>query len=343
MSVSESIAPLPRPREQVIPQAENLFKIALFVTLLFVSFWLTQSAVNRIQALGFSPTVTWAQIALVVAVLATANCFLLVGLGVLAHEAVHKVLFKDVFWNDLFGGLLWAMGLVPFYANRQFHLTHHRHAHQKRLDPENPMHNHSFWVAFLLGSVVGLLLQYRIFFTNLLARPFEKGFRARLLKDILFILTGAAVYLLVLPAMGVSPLYTVGPTLLVLPLVFGLRAMSDHYGIPEVTRRSARRQDVIEGPSPFEKAEPSPLRYHVTGWVVETSPFLEWLWSHVNLHEVHHKYPYLAHTYLKRIYRESRDREPYLVAKGFIGSLRNLRSRAYYGDPDDMKQFLAEG
>jgi len=264
-----------------------------------------------------------------------------VGLGVLAHEAVHKVLFKRVFWNDLAGGLLWAMGLVPFYANRQFHLTHHRHAHQRRLDPENPTHNHPFWVAFFMGAVIGLFLQYRIFFVNLFTRAFEKGFAVRLAKDTLFLLAGAVFYLVAIPAMGVSPLCTAAPTLLILPLVFGLRAMSDHYAIPEVTPQTNRRRDVLEEPSPFEKAEPSPLRHQITGWVVETSPFLEWLWSHVNLHEVHHKHPYLAHTYLKQIYRETRDHVPYLVARGFIGSLRNLRTRAYYGDPDSVKQFLS--
>lgn len=331
---------LPKAKEQVLPQAENLFKIILFLTLLFGFFYITQQLVDWIDSLSAAPAILWAAKLAVVVFFATVNCFLLVGMGVLAHEAVHKVLFKRVLWNDLAGGMLWGMGLVPFYANRQFHLTHHQHAHQRELDTENPMHNYPFWFAFFVGSVIGLMLQYRIFFRNLFLHPFDKAHRGRLLKDIFFIGSSVTIYLLLVPALGISVIYTVIPTLLVLPLVFGLRAMSDHYSIPEVPRRTKKVVDVLEEPSPFNKAEPSPFKKNVTGWVVETNSFLEWIWSHVNYHEVHHKYPYLSHKYMKQAFLATRDQDPYMVAKGYLGSLKNMQHRSYYGDPEDMRRFL---
>jgi hypothetical protein len=43
---------------------------------------------------------------------------------------------------------------LHFYANCQFHLTHHRYTHQMGLDPEEPLHNHSFLVAFIFGAFI---------------------------------------------------------------------------------------------------------------------------------------------------------------------------------------------
>ncbi len=87
--------------------------------------------------------------------------------GVLAHEAVHRVLFKSVFWNEFWGGLLSAFALIPFNANRQFHLTHHSYAHQPGLDPENAQHEHSFIYAATVGSALALNAQYVLLLQNL--------------------------------------------------------------------------------------------------------------------------------------------------------------------------------
>ena len=89
------------------------------------------------------------------------------GLGILAHDAVHKVLMKKLWLNEFIGGIISALALLPFNANRQFHLTHHRFAHQKTFDPEEPMHNHNLLFALTAGSVIGLNAQYKIFFFNL--------------------------------------------------------------------------------------------------------------------------------------------------------------------------------
>jgi fatty acid desaturase len=228
------------------------------------------------------------------------------------------VLFRSAFWNELWGGLLSALTLIPFNANRQFHLTHHGYAHQPGLDPENAMHHHSFVYAATMGSVVGLNEQYRLFFADF-GRLGDRRCAARALKDATSLVLAGAIYFWLLPRLGVSLAVTVVPMILAFPLVFAFRAMSDHYGIPPVQRESRE----------------------VSGWVVLTSPWLEWLWSHVNYHEVHHKYPYLSHRYLPQVFAATRAQHPYLVVRGYWRSLLNLSRRNYYSTPEEVRPFLA--
>jgi len=144
---------IPTPKDQVIPAAENLFKAVLLLALLFASFALTQRGVSALAAGTLSG---WQGAGLkwtFILGMAVWHGILILGMGVLAHDAVHKVLFRSLYWNELWGGLLSAFTLVPFYANRQIHLTHHGYAHQPGLDPENEMHNHSFLYAGTIGSL----------------------------------------------------------------------------------------------------------------------------------------------------------------------------------------------
>ena len=78
----------------------------------------------------------------------------------------------------------------------------------------------------------------------------------------------------------------------------------------------------------------------MTGWVVLTAPWLEWLWSHVNYHEVHHKYPYLSHNHLPRVFEATRAHHPYLVVHGYWRSLGLLKKRRYYASAEDVRPFL---
>lgn len=66
------------------------------------------------------------------------------------------------------------------------------------------------------------------------------------------------------------------------------------------------------------------------GWVVLTHPWLEWLWSSANYHEVHHKFPHLAHCELKPVFEATRHDLPYLTVSGYTRCLQLLRDRAYY-------------
>jgi fatty acid desaturase len=331
---------IPAPDEQAIPSAENLFKAALFPVAILASFFAAQAGTVTIEANlpGWTgATLKWAFVAL----LGVWNCVLLTGMGALAHDAVHRVLLRTPSCNELAGGLLSALALLPFCANRQFHLTHHSYAHQPGLDPENEMHDHPFWYALTVGSVIALGLQYRTLLRGLI-RIREPGHAARAAKDLLSLAVAASFYFVWVPALGLSLAYTVVPMLLALVPVFAWRALSDHYGVPPTANAAARREIFDTDPDRWEE-DVAKRRREVSGWVVLTSPWLEWLWSHVNYHEVHHKYPWLSHAHLKAAFEATRDSQPYLVVKGYWRSLANLSLSKYYGTRERTQAFLTTG
>ncbi len=331
---------IPAPGEQIIPSAENLFKAVFLLALLFGSFALTQQGISALATStmsgGLAAGLKW----MLILGMAVWHGVIILGVAVLAHDAVHKVLFRSQFWNELWGGLLSAFALIPFYANRQFHLTHHGYAHQPGLDPENEMHNHSFLSAFTIGSRVGLNVQYRIFFANIL-RMADRRYTGRVIKDALFVSIAGVVYFGLVPASGISVWVTVVPMILVFPLVFAWRALSDHYAIPAIERATKQKGEILEADEETWHRDREKRKREVTGWVVLTHPWLEWLWSHVNYHEVHHKYPWLSHRYLPQVYAATRDSQPYLVVKGYWWSLFNLHHRQYYATRAEMRPFLS--
>lgn len=312
---------IPSPKEQVIPAAANLFKSCFLIAMLLGDYLALQMIAGPLENLWLK----WSLIALA----SVWNAMLLIGMGVLSHDAVHGVLFRSRFWNEFWGGLLAALVLIPLQANREFHMAHHRYAHQPGRDPENPMHQSSFLFALTVGPFVALAAQYRVLFA--MAR---RGAAIAVLKDIFFIGTALAIYLLLLPALGVSLALTWGPTWLALPLVFSVRALADHYGIPPVLADAK----AAAGPETGDD-----VRQQLSGWVVLTPAWLQWLWSHVNYHEVHHKYPYLSHHYLPQAFAASRGRYPYLVVDGYWRSLFNVMKLDYYGRPEDVRRFVAAG
>jgi len=336
---------IPGPREQVLPQVENLFKAVLLLVMLFASFYMAQRVATMFDAsTALAPWIAMLLKWLVIALLAVFDVVVLIGMGVLAHDAVHRVLFKSAFWNELCGGLLSAFALIPFNANRQFHLTHHSYAHQPELDPENAMHHHSFLYAATGGSVVALNAQHLLLLQNLrrlVSGADNRKYAVRALKDLAYLGIVFAIYFGVLPAAGISIWYTVVPTIVAFPAVFAFRALSDHYGVPPVVRDSKLRQDVFDVTESGEQPE-SGRRREVTGWVVLTSPWLEWLWSHVNYHEVHHKYPWLSHRYLPQVYAATCKQHPYLVVRGYWRSLLNLRKLNYYATHEEVRVFRSD-
>jgi len=330
---------IPKPQEQVIPSGRNLFKSLALITLLLVSFYLTHLGVTVIAASSWPAGVATAVSWLFVGIMAVWHSVLIIGMGILAHDAVHRVLFRSPFWNEMAGGLLAALALLPFYTNRQIHLTHHGYAHQPELDPENAMHHHSFLFAFLAGSLIALAIHYRLLFLNLL-RIRDSRYTERVLLDLLFVTEAGVIYFGLVPALGLSLSVTVVPMLLALPLVFSWRALSDHYGIPAI-ERAANKGPVLDVDAESWHRDREKRSREVTGWVVRTHPVLEWLWSDVNYHEVHHKYPWLSHAYLKAAFEATRTRQPYLIVNGYWRSLFNLRHRQYYESRDSARPFLS--
>lgn len=325
---------IPTPAGQRIPEGENLLKFFLLAGLIQLNFLGIDALLGGAGASwGFTVRAGLAAGA------ALLNGFFIIGLGVLGHDANHRVLFRSPFLNELIGGLSAVAVLVPFNANRQFHLTHHAYAHQPGLDPENGMHHRPFWLAATLGSQVGLYLQYRIFLTNLFTKATDPRFSRRVLADLGFLAAGATFYVGLPLALGVDLRWTVVPTLLAFPVVFAWRAMSDHYGVPAVARKSQRAEAVIDVTGADDPRE----RVRVTGWVVLTHPVLQWLWSSVNFHEVHHKYPWLAHCHLQDVFEHTKGEVPYMVAHGYTRNLLSLRRRAYYERPERVQDRLTCG
>jgi fatty acid desaturase len=322
-------ATIPGPRDrQVLPAGENLFKALLLVVLLFGSFYVANRLVDGLAATaGLQPAVTALLTFAVAGLFGVFNCVLLTGMGILSHEAVHRVLFPSPFWNELVGGLLAALALTPFHAGRQFHLTHHGYAHQRGLDPEELVQYHPFWFAATIGPLLGVINLYRIFFYNI-RHSGDPRHTGRALKDAAFVAFGAAVYFVLVPALGMSVFVTVVPILTIMPAVFAFRGLSEHYGLPPVVRGTQKtREEVLDGEAWYTGRE----RREASGWVVLTAPWLEWLWSHTNYHEVHHKYPYLAHSYLPPAFAATLEHYPYVVVRGYWRSLLDLRKREYYG------------
>ena len=308
---------VPTPGEQVIPNARNLFKIVVLFALILGAFiaghYGAITIEQNIESSGLIlPLAKWSWLLLC----GTLASVAVQGLGILAHDAVHKVLFSKLWLNELVAGFISAFSLLPFSANRQFHLKHHRFSHQKNLDPEEPMHNHQLWFSITVGALIGLLLQYRILFINLFTRFFEKRNFIPLLMDILFLGLAFSSYFILLPLNGIPIEHSLLPMLITLPIVFSFRAISDHYGLPAVTAKKERAQNSNQE--------------EISGWVIITSPILEWMWSGVNYHEVHHKFPYLSHTYLKSTFIATSEQIPYVVSNGYLRNLWRHLHRDYY-------------
>ncbi|BAZ29712.1 hypothetical protein NIES4074_21590 [Cylindrospermum sp. NIES-4074] len=334
---------IPTAGEQIIPQIDNLFKSIVLIGLMISSFYLAQIGADTIDSYfgihSYSETVHFLVKWTFLIALGVLNNFIITGLGVLAHEGVHKVLFKNQFWNDLWSGIIFALFFLPFYANREIHLTHHRYTHQPENDPEYPIHNHNFWVAFIVGGFVAFYLHYKLLVTNLFTKFGDKRYISRVIKDVLFLLTAAFFYFYLVPNFGISIWYTFVPITVAFPFVFSLRAMSDHYSIPSVVKDKVKEQ-VLE-------AEPDDVcRKYISkapildSWIILTNPVMDWLWSNIHYHQVHHRYPYLSYRYLPSVFEATKHEQPYIVVKGYLVSLVNLMNKSYYSQQENINPFL---
>jgi fatty acid desaturase len=333
---------IPSPKEQRLPVAENLFKTALLLALLLASFYGADRAVSALDAAALPGAESLLAKTAVVLSLALVNGILLMGLGALAHDSIHRAFLPSRFWNDLLGGTLTALLLIPFYANRQFHLTHHRHAHQPGRDPEEAMNRHGFLYAATAGQLVALNAHGRIWLANFRQRR-DARYAGRAWKDLGFMATASAIYFGLVPALGISVFVSVLPAMPAFMLVAAFRGLADHYGVPPVLRATQnagaaqndeRRLDRDEEP---DSAQRGPRQREAVAWIVLTPAWLQWLWSHVNYHEVHHKYPYLSHRHLPQAYAATRDTLPYRVVRGYWRLLWRQRKLSYHSAPESTK------
>ncbi|MBE9516425.1 MAG: fatty acid desaturase [Proteobacteria bacterium] len=323
-----------KPSEQKVPDAVNLFKITLFFVLIATLFTAGHFGALEIENRwpGEAGSVPWLLKWAWLLSMGTLVSMIIIGFGILAHDAVHKVLFSSLWLNEWLGGFISAMALLPFHSNRQIHLAHHSYSHQPGKDPENPIHNHSLPVALLAGGFIALGLHLRVLFYNLFTRLFTRRYFGRVTKDLVLMATAGVTYFIIVPEAGLAVVHTFVPMMLTLPLVFGFRSISDHYGLPALSREIKTEGKPTQTELDAWHEQNAPIQAEVTGWVILTNSFTEWLWSNVNYHEVHHKFPYLSYRYLKDTFAKTKDELPYIVAKGYAHNLWMHRNRKYYAD-----------
>lgn len=329
-----AIAGVLKPAEQKIPDGHNLLKIAIFLLLLTGFFSAGQYGALEMENHwpGEAGSTVWLLKWAWLLATGALSSMVIIGLGILAHDAVHRVLFSRPWLNEWLGGFVSALALLPFHSNRQIHLTHHSYAHQPGKDPENHIHNHNFYVAVTAGALIALALHVKVMIENLLFRSFKARYLIRVAKDVILMTAAILTYFVLLPATGFDPLYTFVPMMLMLPVIFGFRAISDHYGLPALNRELGSESRPTQAEvDEWHKKNP-PIQAEVTGWVILTNPLLKWLWSNVNYHEVHHKFPYLSYVYLEETFEKTRERLPYIVAEGYLHNLIMQRKRKYYAD-----------
>lgn len=327
---------IPRPSDQRIPAVDNFLKSALLLGLFGLTLTITQTALNRLGISGreipsLSHAIPAAAIILVSAVL---TALLISAQGAIAHEGIHRVLSRNRFVNDLVGGFLSALVVfLPFYANRKWHLDHHGDTHEHGIDPEEALHSHNFWIAFLFAGPIAIWEHYKIVFSFLTDRGPKRRTRvAEGLKDVGFVATAAAFYFVLLPALGVNVFLTIVPMFAIGPLIYSFRAICDHFAVPDL----AKSTEYLKEKCP--NLDRSSRFRVVDSWVILTNPFLNWLWSHLNYQQVHHRYPFLSHVYLPEIYEVTKEYQPYLVARGYLDCIRTIRSRPYYTQPEEMSR-----
>jgi fatty acid desaturase len=318
---------IPKYTEQVIPERKNLMKSLILISLVIGIFFLSQFGVSVIDRdfftipseLHFFLKWVW------VLILGMVNGILVMGLGILGHEAAHKGLFKNPVWNDLCGGIFLSLLLIPFYSFKDFHLTHHRYTHIPEKDPEEPVNNHSAFLALTIGPLIGLGIHYKTVFEYLFSNL--PKLRSQGWKDVLFISLAGTIYFYLVPLAHLSVAYTVFPLLVFLPFVFMIRNVSEHHGIPAQTLKSNNSKEDLK----------------VDSWMILTNPLMDWLWSNINYHQVHHRYPYLHYCYLPEVFAATKDEHPYVVIKGYLRAVFWAFNRKYYGSDEDIQLSLGSG
>jgi fatty acid desaturase len=315
---------IPKATEQVIPQRANLLKLMILLGLIIGIFFLANFGVSLIDSYLANAS-KWLQFTLKwgwVISLGIVNAILVMGLGILGHEAAHKGLFKNPFWNDLCGGFFAALLLIPFYSFREFHFTHHRYTHIPGKDPEEPVNNHSAFLALTVGPLIGLRIHYKTVLDYLFSDSSKR--KSEGWKDICFLAAAGTFYFYLVPLAHLSLAYTVFPLLAFMPFVFMVRNVSEHHSIPSQALKSNNSTENLT----------------VDSWMILTNPLMDWLWSNINYHQVHHRYPYLSYRYLPEVFAATKNEQPYVVINGYWRAVLQALTHKYYGSNEEIQPFF---
>lgn len=238
-------------------------------------------------------------------------------LGILAHESVHHLVAKSLYWNDLLGNYLAAYPLsYPVQGYRHHHLQHHRLL-ETPIDPERaaidlypkewtfPMpRTRFFWlhlrdILLLYPFPVLSLLKY---IWNCPDGKWPHLIRVALYQGAFLALAIATGHIWTYLLLWTVPLYTVAV------MCFRLRTAAEHSGIPGHDQRYA-----------LEKVDTLKTT-RTTYW----SPIAKFLFNPFNMayHVEHHLYPSVPVFRLKRLHHLLLERNPRFaesvhVADGF--------------------------
>lgn len=232
-------------------------------------------------------------------------------LGTLVHEAQHNILTNTRSWNEFWGRVFSAFLIFPYYTGKVFHLEHHRYEREKDKDPENLFHDQSFWRAFFTGHNEYTRLHWQRMLHYLLHAKNKKD-QWGAAVDLIWNLGGVVFFLIFFVTLKMSFWVAFLPAFIAGPLVFSFRYMTDHYGMdekPKSVRESYQR--------PISR-------------VIFTAPILEWLWSHINYHQVHHHFPQISHNNLPEVYARTKELVHYEVEPGYLAVLKKIHGSRYY-------------
>ncbi|MCB0342381.1 MAG: fatty acid desaturase [Pseudobdellovibrionaceae bacterium] len=236
---------------------------------------------------------------------------LLVGLGVLGHEAMHRNLHPNKKINDFFGVAFSTASLLPFYAGKKIHLSHHQLAHTGENDPEYFFHRGSPILFVLFGAIRYSQLHFNELFSQIMHwQNLNRRVKREVFYDLFSMIVAFLFVAIFVHSLNISALLALLGFHLTLPLVFSARYAADHRGLPSHTQHQKNQAHA---------------------WVVKTHPILEWIWSHINYHGVHHMYPAIPHGKLKTKFELTQHNITYpTLDRGYVRSMPYLLKKPYF-------------
>lgn len=301
------------------PTYENFAKGALFAAGIFGLFWF-----GDFMAKGFDVAPVFGNagmdwLAKWLILLSVGFCvnFFLMGIAILVHEAAHGLFCKNKTANEIAGILFGFYIFQPFYSYRHAHFVHHNILRDRELDPEAGFHlERSTWERLIIGALRNSSLLTRNALKQLRNPKATKKQRRESWMDLSARLLATCFWATVIILMDWSVWYTVVPFLLMSGFVYSLRGTLDHHGLPATELRNGKRN----------------LAHEKLAYIVHTNPLVEFVWSNVNYHAVHHMYPTVPARALRAAYEQTNQEIKYTETNGYFLSMCRLLPKPYYSN-----------